>query len=260
MLGVWLVQGAHKIAQQLKDRALWLVSSEAQMALLSLMLLGVGVSTYERNKVWSSAIDFWADCARKAPGKARVHNNLGVALSEAGRYDESVALYYKAISLDGYYADPYSNLAVAYSMQNKIDDAIQALRNAIHIFPEYTEAHNNLGTLLLQKGNKEEAESALRMAVKLRPYYGKAHYNLARLHEERGELEQSWQSLKDAVEGDLDVAEVYFKYGQMSMRLKKFDYAAHAFQWIINKMLKNTLKLFLLSAITIFMFNFKTNK
>jgi tetratricopeptide (TPR) repeat protein len=235
MLGVWLVQAAHKIAENLKDRALWLVSSEAQMALLSLMLLTIGVGAHERNKVWSTAVAFWEDNARKAPGKARVHNNLGVALSEAGRYDESVPLYYKAISLDGYYADPYSNLAVAYSMQNKIDDAIQALRNAIHIFPEYPEAYNNLGTLLLQKGSKQEAEAALHAAVKLRPYYGKAHYNIARLHEERGELELSWESLKRAVEGDLDVAEVYFKYGQMSLKLKKYDYAANAFEWIINK-------------------------
>ncbi len=235
MMGVWLVQGAYKIAQQLKDRAIWLVSSEAQMALLSLMLLVVGIGSHERNKVWATAVDFWQDNARKAPGKARVHNNLGVALSEAGRYDESIPLYYKAISLDGYYADPYSNLAVAYSMQNKIDDAIQALRNAIHLFPEYPEAYNNLGTLLLQKGNKEEAEVALHAAIKLRPYYGKAHYNIARLHEERGELELSWESLKRAVEGDLDVPEVYFKYGQMSLKLKKYDYAANAFEWVINK-------------------------
>ncbi len=235
MMASWFVGGTYAIAEKLKTRAIWLVSSEAQIALLSVALLLVGVNTYERNKVWATAVGFWEDNVRKAPNKARVHNNLGVALSEVGRYDESVPCYYKAIELDGYYADPYSNLAVAYSMQNKIDDAIHALRSAIHIFPDYPEAYNNLGTLLMQKGKKEEAEVALHAAIKLRHYYGKAYYNLARLYEERGDLEKSWESLQAAVKGDLDIAEVYFKYGQMSLKLKKYDYAANAFQWIIDK-------------------------
>jgi tetratricopeptide (TPR) repeat protein len=235
MMSTWFVEGAYKLAALLKDRALWMVSSEAQIAVLSFALMLIGFGTYDRNKVWSTSVIFWQDNANKAPGKARVHNNLGVALSESGRYDESIPCYYKAISLDGYYADPYSNLAVAYSMQDKIDDAIKALRSAIHIFPEYPEAYNNLGSLLMQKGNKEEAEQALLAAIRLRHYYGKAYYNLARLYEERGDMEKSWESLYAAVKGDLDIPEVYFKLGQMSLRLKKYDQAANAFQWIIDK-------------------------
>jgi tetratricopeptide (TPR) repeat protein len=65
--------------------------------------------------------------------------------------------------------------------------------------------------------------------------YGKAYYNLARLYEERGDMEKSWESLYAAVKGDLDIPEVYFKLGQMSLRLKKYDQAANAFQWIIDK-------------------------
>lgn len=234
MISVWLVEGAFKLAEVCKERLDWAGRQEMQMVALSLVLCVAGYSAYERNKVWSSAIGFWQDNVAKAPLKARVHNNLGVALSESGKYAEAIPHYYRALALDAYYADPYSNLAVAYSMQDQVDKAIEALRNAIHIFPEYPEAYNNLGTLLLQKGNREEAEEALLAAVKLRPYYGKAYYNLARLYEERGNDNKAWEYLKAAVEGDLDVPEIYFRFGQMSMKIQKYDHAVRAFEWVIN--------------------------
>lgn len=234
MMSGWLVTGMYALRVMLKEQIAWFSSPQMQMAFMTACVGLLGIGAYERNKVWSNPVDFWADNAKKAPEKARVHNNQGVALSESGRYKESLECYFRAIKLDGYYADPYSNLAVAYSMLNEIDKAIDALRNAIHIYPDYPEAYNNLGTLLIQKGKHKEAEEALRAAVDLRGYYGKAHYNLARLYEEQGLMEKSWTSLKAAVEGDLDIPEAYFKLGQLSLKMQKYAEAVSAFQWVIN--------------------------
>lgn len=203
---------------------------ETQYGLLACMMLFVGFASYERNKIWETSVGFWDDNAKKAPRKARVHNNLGVALSEAGRIDESIVAYKKAIELDGYYADPLSNLAVAYSLKNDIDKAIDSLRSAIHICPNYPEAYNNLGTLLLQKKQYDDAKRMLEMAIHLRPYYGKAYYNMARMYEEKGEHDKSWEYLKKAAEGDLDTPEVFFKLGQMSLRVQKYQDAVDAFE------------------------------
>lgn len=206
---------------------------QTRLAALSVMLVALGFGSYQRNKVWETAIVFWEDNVRKAPNKARVHNNLGVALSESGRFDESIVCYQRAISLDSYYADPYSNLAVAYSMKNETDKAIEALRSAVVIYPNYPEAYNNLGSLLMQKKQYAEAEHCLKTAIELRGYYGKAHYNMARLHEERGDNAQAWESLKLATRGDLDIPEVYFKFGQMSLKIGKYVEAVQAFEWVV---------------------------
>lgn len=208
---------------------------DLQLGALASVMLVVGCSSYQRNKVWETCVAFWQDNATKAPNKARVHNNLGVALSEAGKIEESIAAYHKAIALDGHYADPLSNLAVAYSLKGDNDKAIESLRGAIHICPNYPEAYNNLGTLLLQKKLYDEAQHTLEVAVQLRPYYGKAYYNLARLYEEKGDHAKSWEYLKSATQGDLDLPEVFFKLGQMSLRVQKYDEAVMAFERIIER-------------------------
>jgi protein O-mannosyl-transferase len=210
-----------------------------QIAALAILTIPLGIGTIVRNTVWSSSSAFWADIVVKAPLKARGHNNLGVALSEEGKIDESIDHYKKAIQLDKHYADPLSNIAVAYSLKGEIDQAIAALKGAINIFPNYPEAYNNLGTLLLKKKNYEDAEKSLNMAIKLRPYYGKAFYNLGRLYMERENEEKAWEYFKKATEGDLDNPEGFFTLGQMSIRLKKYEEAANAFEQILRRGISN---------------------
>jgi tetratricopeptide (TPR) repeat protein len=223
----------------LRNVPFYFLTREAHLIALTCVLLCVGLSAYERNKIWASGVAFWQDNVQKAPNKARSHNNFGVALSEAGRVDESIAEYHQAIALDAHYADPLSNLSVAYSMKGEVDKAIDSLKGAIHICPNYPEAYNNMGTLLLQKKNYADAEQALKIAVQLRPYYGKAYFNLARLYEERGDHLLAWENLKKSTEGDLDLPEVFFKLGQMSLKLQKHQEAAQAFEQIIKRGIAN---------------------
>ncbi len=197
--------------------------------LVFLMLAPVGMSAFVRNGVWSSSVIFWADNAHKAPNKARVHNNYGVALSEAGQLDEAIVAYHRAIELDKWYQDPLSNLAVAYSLKGNIDEAIQSLQSALMLCPNYPEAYNNIGSLFLQKKAYDDAEQALQRAIELRPYYGKAFFNMARLYEEKGDSEKVWEYLKKATEGDLDIPDVFFKYGLICLRVKKYEEAEQAF-------------------------------
>jgi protein O-mannosyl-transferase len=203
--------------------------------ILLMLVLPLGAASHFRTKVWRTNVEFWQDNVKKAPNKARTHNNLGVSLSEAGRTKESIIAYKKAIDLDKYYRDPFSNLAVAYSFDGEIDKAIDSLKQAIHVCPEYAEAYNNLGSLLTQKDNLEAAEKALNIALKLRPHYGKACYNFARLYEKKKQPEKIWEYLKKATEGDLDIPDVFFKLGKMSMQLEKYTDALEAFEQAISR-------------------------
>lgn len=205
------------------------------LIVFSLILAVFGFGTYGRNQVWESAVAFWEDNIKKAPGKARAYNNYGVALSEAGRLDESITAYLKAIELDKFYSDPLSNIAVAYSLKEDTDKAIEALRSALVLCPNYPEALNNLGTLYIKKKDYPEAERFLLKAIELRPYYGKAYYNMGRLHLEKNQEEVAWGYFKKAVEGDLDNPDGFFTFGQMSIRLKKFEEAARAFELVIQR-------------------------
>jgi protein O-mannosyl-transferase len=211
---------------RLPERAFAIECKAASLA----MLLGIiAFGAYNRNSVWQSPLTFWEDNARKAPSKARVHNNFGVALCEAGHYDQAVHEYQTAITLDRYYADPLSNVAVAYSMQKQTDKAISALRSAIKLQPNYAEAYNNLGNLLIKKKQFDDAEKVLVHATTLRQNYGKAYYNLSRIHEARGDYHKSLAYLKRAAADGLDVPEVMFKTGQACLKVANYPDAIASF-------------------------------
>lgn len=233
ILGIGLVRATIWITGVIDRLALPSYTKEMYIGALCLLLVPVALISYERNKVWETCVAFWQDNVAKAPGKARVHNNFGVALSESGRVDEAIVSYKKAIELDKFYADPLSNIAVAYSLKGQTDDAIEALRGAIHICPNYPEAYNNLGTLLIQKKQYQEAEEMLNFALQMRPYYGKAFYNKARMYEELGNEDKAYENLKLATKGDLDTPEAFFKLGQLCLKMKKYDEAENEFNKLV---------------------------
>ena len=231
--GLYAIIKEQKILEKLPD--VLQGRQQAFLMIVLVMLAPVGYAGFMRNGVWESSEIFWADSAKKAPKKARVHNNYGVALAEAGKLDEAVSAYKKAIKLDRYYEDPLSNIAVAYSMKDDLDSAIEHLKKAICIRPHYPEAHNNLGSLYTQQKKYDLAEKTLKRAIELRPWYGKAYYNLARLAEIQKDSQKVWKYLKSAVEGDLDIPQVFAKYGMASMVLKKYDEAEKAFSTIVKR-------------------------
>lgn len=239
VLAVVIVAIGNWVLKNIKIISEFEYAAHIPLATFSIILVFFGASTYTRNKIWETCVGFWEDNVKKAPMKARAHNNYGVALSEANRIDESIVAYLKAIELDKHYSDPLSNLAVAYSLKEETDKAIESLKAAINLCPNYPEALNNLGTLFIKKKQYDDAERILRKAIELRPYYGKAWYNLGRLFLEQNQEERAWEHFKKAVEGDLDNADGFFTFGQMSIRMKKYAEAAQAFETVIKSGVEN---------------------
>lgn len=210
-------------------------SWQVYTATVVFLFVPLGTATLFRNTVWSSNVLFWEDCLKKAPQKARTHNNYAVALCEAGKYEQAIKHYEKAIELDRYYQDPLSNLAVACTMVGQVDRAVDALKNAIALCPNYPEAYNNLGSIYIDQKKYDEAEKSLKAAISLRSHYGKAYFNLARICEAKGDYQGVFDNLKMAVAGDLDsVADAHFKLGQAAFRLEKFQDAVTAFAHVLK--------------------------
>ncbi len=190
----------------------------------------LAVGTINRNTVWRSGIDFWANIVDNAPGKARAYNNYGVELSQKlGKFAEAIPYFKHAISMDKNYRDPYNNLAVAYAATHQLDRAIETLQLSLKINPYYPEAYNNIASFMIEKKDYEQAKRALAVALRLRPHYGKAHFNTGRLLMEEGEPELAWQSFRKAcMEADLDNEAGFYGFAKCSLFLKKYDDAIFA--------------------------------
>lgn len=78
-------------------------------ALLGLAIL-LGNTTHTRNDDYRDEIGLWTATTRDSPDKSRPWNNLGYAYQLAGRRDEAIAAYRRALALDPSYEKAKANL------------------------------------------------------------------------------------------------------------------------------------------------------
>ena len=96
----------------------------------SLFVLSVSsILTSFRNNDWRDAVTFHADCVRKSPNKARPYNDLGISLSHAGRHEEALDAFEKAIELDRSYGKEYlkaaNNVMIVMAEMDRTEEGIK---------------------------------------------------------------------------------------------------------------------------------------
>jgi tetratricopeptide (TPR) repeat protein len=119
------------------------------------------------------ALRFLSAAVALRPDSPGAHLNLGLVLSEQGRYDEALACFRKAIELDCKYAQAHTNLGVALMDRGQIDAAIASCRKAVDLGPKDARAHLNLGAVLRARGRLDEAIACFRKAIELNPKLAK---------------------------------------------------------------------------------------
>ena len=75
-----------------------------------LIVIGLSLTAYARNMVWSDKVTLWEDVVKKSPYKVRPHYNLGEAYQNRGRLDEAIREYQTTINLNPNYVKPHNNL------------------------------------------------------------------------------------------------------------------------------------------------------
>lgn len=158
----------------------------------------------------------------------------GLALHQAGRFQEAEACYREVLGSDPEHADALhmsgmialqagntesaiqmisasdrfapgqpetlAHLGSAFKAGGRMDEALEALRLAVAIAPEYIDARFNLGNTLSQMGRHEEAEEAYRFLLSLAPDDGDAWGNLGCALRNMGKYEEAEAAQRRALE------------------------------------------------------------
>ncbi len=167
-----------------------------------LVVAVLGTVTYVRNRDYRSELAIWEDTVAKWPASWRSQNNLGFVLEAAGRVDDAIVHYQRAIALKPGFADGHYNLGLALDGKGRTDEAIPHYEEALKIRPDYAKAHNNLGYALFQKGRVVEALDHYRKALEIQPDNARALNNMGLALMQQGRIDEAVAHYEKAVAAD----------------------------------------------------------
>jgi tetratricopeptide (TPR) repeat protein len=134
-----------------------------------------GRMTLERNADYRDAIFLWRDTVEKRPLNSRAQSNLGTCHLEAGRLDEAIAAFTRAIELAPDFLDARYNRGLAFSRSNRLAEADQDFSKAIELSPSYAKAYNSRAAVRLRAGRFNEALADINKGIALNPHDAEAY-------------------------------------------------------------------------------------
>jgi tetratricopeptide (TPR) repeat protein len=178
-------------------------------------LLACTVLTYQRSEVWSTPLTLWQDSVAKSPVKVRPRFQLAFAqyqlgdcavaadnfdaaarleppdylllvdwanaLDCAGRQDQAVQAFARAINLIDSRAEAYIGLSAIYGKQHKLQEAFNVLKRAEQLDPSIAQIYLNRGGIYEIMGSNPEAVEQYRRALVVDPANRAARQALSRL-------------------------------------------------------------------------------
>jgi tetratricopeptide (TPR) repeat protein len=148
---------------------------------------------------WKNNITIFKHAIRVTDDNAIAHNNLGMALFDKRKLEESISHFMTAIKINPYYANPHYNLGNALLGTRRTKEAIFHYKTAIKLNPYDVDAHYNLGNALLGTRRTKEAIFHYKTAIKLNPYDVDAHYNLGFALAQKGNLREAVSHYRETV-------------------------------------------------------------
>lgn len=137
--------------------------------LIGFLLFAQGHTVYMYNYLFRDAYLLWTDNAAKAPNLSRPHNNVGVALSEFGLYDEALKSYEKAYQLNRhdhlFMLEPIKNIGSYYFRKKDYEKAMSYFTKAIKINPHDSKAQLIYAKTQIRLNELNKAEITTRKAL-----------------------------------------------------------------------------------------------
>jgi tetratricopeptide (TPR) repeat protein len=130
---------------------------------------GAGVLTGFRNVDYHSELALWGDTVAHCPENFRAHNNLGIALTLAGRLPEAEAQFRETLRLRPDNADAHLNLCHVLGQLGRPDEAAAHGETAVRLEPDTAAAHINYAEVLEQLGRLDEAAVHYERGLQLEP-------------------------------------------------------------------------------------------
>jgi tetratricopeptide (TPR) repeat protein len=201
-----------------------------QAGFAAILLLVLGLLSWQRAVTFHSEETLWADTAAKDPTSTTAHFNLGVELERQGHIDEAKLQYRRVLEINPAYTNARVNLALLVWKEGGGGEALAEVRLALALNPRSGEAYNALGYLLMKQGHQDEATAALKTATEISPRLAKPHLMYGQILLQKGELDHALLELGTAMNLNPSIVEIYDYMGSALTKKGSFDAAIAAYE------------------------------
>ena len=128
---VAVVLGGYMVLARLARRQAKVVWTSAYV-LAGVVVVLLGLLSFDRNKDYASVFSIWDATAKACPTNFRAHNNRGLAYSDRGQHELAIRDFELAIAINPVYTKAYNNLAwvLATQRNDQVSDRIRAVELA----------------------------------------------------------------------------------------------------------------------------------
>jgi tetratricopeptide (TPR) repeat protein len=169
------------------------------------LIIVLSVGTWMQTGHWAGNIKLYSHAIEVTDGNHMAHNNLGVSLRDAGRIDEAIEHWKKALDIFPLFDDAIINLGVGLIEQKRYDEAMTYYKE--YLRGEKGEkggkgnflVYNNLGNALKEAGRFEEAAAYYYRALRVKGGVWQVHYNLGLVFSQSQKLDAAIGHYKEAL-------------------------------------------------------------
>jgi tetratricopeptide (TPR) repeat protein len=127
--------------------------------------------------------------------EASEHYERAIALERAGRIDEAIIEYRRAVDVDPGFAEAYEALGHHYRRRGLLTKALDAFVTVVNLEANYTRLFN-LGYILVELERYEEALEVFHRCLELVPDDPTAWYEIGFIYYAMGQLDEAMEALR----------------------------------------------------------------
>lgn len=159
-----------------------------------------------QGREWAEAARLYDQFHEAGSGSAASYDNLGVALTNLGRWRQAEAALRRAVQLDTQHRWAYNHLGFVLREIGRAEEAVQMFRRQIEISAKDPYAHRNLASTLAALGRLEEAGRAAATAEEYTYERGAVFIDIACQLNSRRQPDQALRYLDRARAAGVDAA------------------------------------------------------
>jgi len=198
-------------------------------ALAVVILSAWTVCTWFQVAYWRDDITLYEHTLDVTENNFVMHHNLGVILTDQGRFEEAAVQFRQALRINPRLYDAHNNLGMILFEQAKYDEAAAHFNEALRIKPDFHNARQNLGIVYVAQGKLEQAAEQFQEALRLKPDWPQIHNKLAVVFLRLGRLDDAITHYEYSVELEPDQPDVHKELGMLF--LQQSDFERVIFHW-----------------------------